>query len=96
MKLRLFGLNAPELKTPEGKIAQKYLAQLIPIGQKVVILTERDKQEKYGRWLATIMKPMEPSKTASAASVGPGMNVNLALISSGNAKPWDGKGSRPV
>lgn len=99
MKLRLFGLNAPELQTPEGKISQRFLAQQLPLGQKVLLVSQRDKQEKYGRYLATIIKPPPPpSKTAMAGDnpPAPGINVNTTMINSGNAKPWDGKGERPV
>lgn len=97
LKLRLYGLNAPELQTPMGKIAQVFLSQQLPLGQKVVINTVKDKQEKYGRILATVIKtvpPQAPSNPALAPSTT--IIINALLISSGNAKPWDGKGERPV
>lgn len=80
--LRLMGLNAPELDTVAGKIAQTALATHLPLGTSVVIRTEKDKQEKYGRYLATII-------------VGD-LNINQWLLDNGYAKAWDGKGVRPV
>jgi endonuclease YncB( thermonuclease family) len=82
LKVRLYGLNAPELNTPEGKKSQAYLATLIPVGISVVIETQKDKQEKYGRWLATIFLN--------------DANVNGKLIADGYAKPYFGVGPKPV
>ena len=87
MKLRLYGINAPELITSEGKVAQSFLIQQTPVGSKVVIETVKDKQEKYGRWLATIMIP---------ALTGGLLNVNNIMVSSGHAKAYFGVGPKPV
>lgn len=54
MKTRLYGINAPELSTPEGKLARDMLTQLLPIGTEVVIRSYKDRREKYGRYLVTI------------------------------------------
>ena len=51
--LRLFGINAPELNTPEGKRAKEFLAFLLE-GKPVVVETVKDKKEKFGRYLATV------------------------------------------
>lgn len=82
--LRLFGLNAPELNTTEGKVAQVYLSKLLPLGCPVMVKTEKDKTEKYGRMLATV--------TVAGLSVC----VNDVLLAKGYAKPWDGTGVRPT
>lgn len=50
---RLDGINAPELKTPAGKDARDVLMLLIG-GKTLAIETIRDRQDKYGRWLAVI------------------------------------------
>lgn len=54
MKIRLAGINAPELDTDAGKAARDYLSGLLPIGSNVFIRTLKDRQEKYGRYLAYI------------------------------------------
>jgi micrococcal nuclease len=55
MKLRLAGINSPELNTQEGKKSKSVLLSLIE-GENVTIQTIKDKQEKYGRYLAVIIK----------------------------------------
>lgn len=60
-KFRLFGINAPEVrggKKEEGFRCRDLLASRIS-GKEVLIQSiknpkEKDKQEKYGRWLAVI------------------------------------------
>lgn len=80
--LRLAGLDAPELTTLAGTEAHTYLAGLLPPGITATVRTSEDKREKYGRMLATVI-------TVTAG------NVNDLLITSGHAKPWNGKGPRP-
>jgi micrococcal nuclease len=54
-KFRLAGINAPEVDTAEGREAKKFIASQVD-GGIIVIRTEKAlKQEKYGRWLATIL-----------------------------------------
>lgn len=65
MKLRLFGINAPEMRTPAGPLAKQHLIELIGTNP-VMIQTLKDRKEKYGRYLATI--------------VANGVNVNLQMV----------------
>lgn len=56
VKIRLYGINAPELigESHDAGIASRdYLSGLI-LGRDVYIRTEKDKKEKYGRWLGKI------------------------------------------
>lgn len=63
MKFRLTGINAPELNTDAGKMARAHLIDLLGMppegmGQPVMLVrTEKDRQEKYGRYLATLLLP---------------------------------------
>lgn len=55
--LRLYGINAPELRgetLEEARISRNWLLAQIPIGSRIVIKTYKDRKEKYGRYLATI------------------------------------------
>lgn len=55
-KIRLLGINAPELKGSEkskGKKSRDALKNLV-LNKKTIITTEKDKKEKYGRYLGTI------------------------------------------
>lgn len=51
MRFRLTGINAPEMKTPEGFKSRARLLQLLPIGSLNVVQSNKDKQEKFGRYL---------------------------------------------
>ena len=50
-RFRLFGLNAPEKWTVEGKLSAARLSELLPVGSEVVVKSEKDRREKYGRYL---------------------------------------------
>lgn len=58
-KIRLLGLNAPELKKDAklsdglGEAARDYLALMI-MNKDVIIETHKDSKEKYGRWLGVV------------------------------------------
>ncbi len=78
MMLRLFGINAPEIKgpsRPQGLAARDFLNQLINTHthntNQLTIRTQKDATEKYGRCLATLL----------ATDV----NLNETLIAAGHA-----------
>ncbi len=52
-RIRLFGINAPEMRTRHGKEVKKYLANLIE-GRAVTLRTIKDKKGKYGRWFGIV------------------------------------------
>jgi len=58
-RVRLAHINAPEKSTPEGVAARFALVNkindLIASGDSFLCRTEKDKKEKYGRYLATIV-----------------------------------------
>lgn len=66
---RLYGINAPEMSTPEGVAAKAWLAKALP--GDLIVTTEKDRREKYGRYLATLW-------------VGQ-VNINQALVDAGHA-----------
>jgi len=81
-KLRLLGLDAPEVRGDErsrGLDARNALRGLID-GREIVVATKRDKKGKYGRWLATVYV---------ATPEGGMMNVNEWLIHRGFAERRD-------
>ncbi|HBX69881.1 MAG TPA: nuclease [Chloroflexi bacterium] len=58
-KLRLYRINAPELRgseRPEGLKSRDFLREQID-GKNVIIQTIKDQREKYGRFLAEIWLP---------------------------------------
>jgi endonuclease YncB( thermonuclease family) len=51
---RFYGINAPELATPEGKVSQQALAGQLPLGSVVALTTWLDPFDKYGRVLGRV------------------------------------------
>lgn len=93
--LRLFNFNSNEMKDkdPEKQAkavkAQKLLARLCPVGSVLMIVTEYDRNEKFGRFMGWVYN--DPTVPAI-----PENSVNTAMIKSGLASQWDGSGSRPT
>jgi len=73
MDFRLYGINTPEMKTPDGPKAKAELTRLLGLGTLRVV---SHKADKYGRWLADIyVKPAGE----------PELHVNKALVDGGFA-----------
>lgn len=73
---RLYGVNAPEMKTPEGKQVKATMEAWCETGRNIEIQTIKTpagkaKREKYGRWLAIITSD--------------GINLNEKLVELGLA-----------
>lgn len=78
-KLRLDGIDAPELNTAAGKKARDHLQGLLPIGTEVVVFSS--KRDKYGRILADLFLAAEPLAT---------LTINRRMIVDGHAKEYHG------
>jgi micrococcal nuclease len=79
LRLRLSGINAPEVHgvtAAAGHAATAALSAMV-LEAHLTIVTEKDRTEKYGRYLATLL-------------LDDGTNVNEALVASGHAVPYDG------
>lgn len=82
VKIRLYGINAPEVRgpeRPEGIKSRDWLIDQI-LGKDVIIQTFKAGRGKgkYGRWLANIYR-----------SEGDAISLNQELIREGLAKPAD-------
>ena len=56
-RLRLYGIDAPEMKTEAGKIAKEYVKSVLlgaDASMFVYVRTLKDKKYKYGRKLAVV------------------------------------------
>jgi micrococcal nuclease len=74
---RLEAINAPEVSTQDGRDAKKFLSERLSISQKLVIRTSKPlRQEKYGRWLASIYE------------INSEKSINQILVDLGYAKPY--------
>lgn len=78
IKVRFYGINAPELKgeTKDKALLSKNRVIELILNKDVIIKTHKDKQEKYGRWLGEIYIPnLLPS-------------INQVLLNEGLAIPY--------
>ena len=81
-KLRLAGINTPELnsKDPQEKVkayeVRDYIRDLLKNNDQTAVRTIHDKKGKYGRWLAILFID--------------GININEMLIELGMAKTYQG------
>jgi micrococcal nuclease len=78
MKLRLYGIDTPEIRgeeRPLGLLAKEFVAERIPVGTEIQVMTQKDATGKYGRYLATIF-------------YDGGRNLNEELLESGNAEEY--------
>lgn len=77
LTIRFYGVNAPELGTPEGKVAKawvlEWFAEHCP-DDRFVLETVKDKREKYGRYLGIVL-PLEGEGSLNDALVAAGQAV---------------------
>lgn len=77
MKLRLYGIDTPEMRGSEkleGRKVRDIVRSMI-LDKEVTIRSYKDKQGKYGRYLANIV-------------LEDGLELNQWLIDNGHAKPY--------
>ena len=81
-RLRFARINAWEMRgehKEKGKAAKARLAELIPVGKKILVSTQKDKRGKYGRYIAEIYDvDMVPA-------TGTRLNINSILLNEGHA-----------
>jgi len=89
-RFRLYGIDAPEMNTPAGKEAKKWLWDALQplevIYVQTIQLETKAKRDKYGRFLAVLygnlgdLRAKLPPKTLALES------VNSQMIEAGHAK----------
>ena len=89
-RLRLYGIDAPEMKTEAGKIAKEYVKSVLlgaDASMFVYVRTFKDKKDKYGRKLAVVyfdpvsmLLDQDESKIEMMAS-----SFNLQIVKNGHA-----------
>lgn len=90
-KLRLRGLDCPEMGTPEGRAAKRFAEALLLDATEVTIATS--KVDKYDRYLADVFitpavgSVYQPSSLNSQLAAGGGNFLNNALLENGHAVP---------
>ncbi|HXK13272.1 MAG TPA: hypothetical protein VNH45_01940 [Gaiellaceae bacterium] len=81
-RVRINGINAPELATDAGKASRDFAHTLLPPGTVVEVVSLG--WDKFGGRI---------EGRISAAGIG---DFAAAMVAAGKAKVWDGKGARPV
>src|SRR4051794_23915116 len=81
-RVRINGINAPELATAAGKAARDYARKVLPNGTAVEVVSLG--WDKFGGRIEGQIKAPALGDFASA------------MIAAGHAKPWDGRGVRPT
>lgn len=79
LTIRLYGINAPEMSTPEGKASAQWVKDWFNAyapGGKFVLKTLKDKKEKYGRYLGVVV------------SLDRMHTLNDELVAAGQAVPY--------
>lgn len=77
-RVRLAFINAPERYTDLGKRSTEFLAKNIPEESKVIIKTQLDSSDKYGRVLGEIFIPDQIS------------SINKLMVDGGFAEYYNG------
>lgn len=71
---RLYGVNAPEMSTDAGKAAKAWLVERLETVPTLIVTTEKDRREKYGRYLAKLWD-----------GYGQGFSINDEMMAEGHA-----------
>jgi endonuclease YncB( thermonuclease family) len=89
-RLRLYGIDAPEMRSEAGKIAKEYVKSVLlgaDASMFVYVRTLKDKKDKYGRKLAVLyfdpvsmLLDHDESKIEMMAS-----SFNLQIVRNGHA-----------
>jgi endonuclease YncB( thermonuclease family) len=89
-KLRLRGLDCPELNTAAGRAAKRFTQRLVQQARSITVTTF--KPDKYDRYLAEVYLDGESATTAGASSSShaPPLFLNNILLQQGHAVPSDG------
>ena len=89
LKLRLRGLDCPEIKTPEGKVAKLAVEKLVRDAKAVTVYTS--KTDKYDRYLADVFLRPAVSDKLKAESPEPPAEIflNNYLLENGFAERKD-------
>ena len=88
-RFRLYGIDAPEIRTEAGKEAKKWLwdalQPLETIYVQTIQLETKAKRDKYGRFLAVLYSGLVTVTMVMRESVHPA-SINAQMITEGHAK----------
>ncbi|HYV46963.1 MAG TPA: thermonuclease family protein [Myxococcaceae bacterium] len=80
-RVRVFGINAPELSTPAGKAARDFAKTVLTPGKPVKVLSKG--WDKFGGRIDGVI-------------TYDGKDFAQTMLDTGHAKQWDGAGVKPT
>jgi micrococcal nuclease len=88
-RFRLYGIDAPEMRTAAGKAAKAWLWEALQpletIYVQTVQLETKAKRDKYGRFLAVLYSDLATVTMVMRESLHPA-SINATMIEAGHAK----------
>ena len=82
-KLRLRGIDCPELGTPEGERAKRFVVGLLPVGSTIVLKSHKTKTDNHGRFVADIF--FKTGANSPNEIIQGGVYLNQHLLDEGHA-----------
>ena len=83
-RLRLRGINCPEMSTPEGVRAKKFVEKLLPESSTIVIKSHKNKRDIYGRFVVDVF--FSKGVDDASAILKDSTYLNQLLLDEGHAE----------
>ena len=82
-KLRLRGIDCPELGTPEGERAKAYVTNLLPVGSTIILKSHKSRTDTHGRFVVDVF--FKTNEADPEVIIKDGVYLNQHLLDEGHA-----------
>ena len=82
-KLRLRGIDCPEVGTPEGDRAKAYVTKLLPVGSTIILQSHKTKTDLHGRFVVDVF--FKTGENDPEIIIKEGIYLNQHLLDEGYA-----------
>ncbi len=89
IRVRINGIDTPEVSTEKGRLVRDELRALLPVGTSLFVTTFKDPSDKYGRWLASV-EVEDVAIFKSMYNVCGTSDIATYLLKTGNAVEYNG------
>ena len=87
-RLRLRGIDCPEVGTPEGDRAKRFVEKLLPAGAAIVLKSHQDRTDQHGRFVVDVF--YKQGVEDAAAIIKDGTDLNQELLDKNYTPPLAG------